>query len=219
MRADVLRRDDVGFLDPAVGVGALGKLGRDFDRAILLGDLHDLPALDLEDVARLRGFDPLALERELGRDPRGLDGLAAPDLGVFDGLLAGDIARLGLLLGGDALRRKPLFLRDAGFFNRLRAPRFRRYRPCDCGRSPSDRTSSSRDILSAGDLAVLEIRTDSTSWREAISAELDGFVAGDLASRGFPVRADSVRCDLLVERDARRFRRFTGGNFRDLDGS
>src|SRR5208283_1069535 len=45
----LLRRDDVGFLDPAVSIGPFGELGREFNRAILLGNLYDLPALDLED--------------------------------------------------------------------------------------------------------------------------------------------------------------------------
>ena len=115
----VLGGDDIGFLDPAIGVGAFGELGRDFDRAVLLGDLDDLAALDIENLARLRRLDALALERKLGRDARRLDGLAPLDLGVFDRLFAGDIARLGFLFGGDALGGEPLLLRDAAGFDRF----------------------------------------------------------------------------------------------------
>ena len=64
---DLLGRDNVGLLHPAVGVGALGELAGDFDRAILLGDLQHLAALDVEHVARLRRLDPFALERQLDR--------------------------------------------------------------------------------------------------------------------------------------------------------
>ncbi len=115
----MLGRDDIGFLHPAIGVGALGEFGRDLDRAVLIGNLHDFAAFGVEDVARLRRGDALAFQRQLGRDTRGLDRLAALDLGVLDRLLAGDVARLGLLLGGDTLGGDAHFLRDAGGFDRF----------------------------------------------------------------------------------------------------
>ena len=51
--ADVLGRDDIGFLDPPIGVRALGELGRNDDRTVLLGDLDHLAAFGIEHVARL----------------------------------------------------------------------------------------------------------------------------------------------------------------------
>ena len=51
---DVLCCDDIGFLHPTIGFRALGELGRDFDRTVLIGDLNDLAPLGVEDLARLR---------------------------------------------------------------------------------------------------------------------------------------------------------------------
>ena len=115
----LLGRDDIGFFHPPIGVGALGKDAGDFDRAVLIGDLHDFAAFDVEDVARLRRVDALAFQRQLGRDARGLDRLTALDLGFFDHLLAGDVARFGLLLGGDTFGGDPHILGDAGLLDSL----------------------------------------------------------------------------------------------------
>ena len=52
--ADLLGGDDIGLLHAPIGVCALGELGGDLDRAILLGDFDDLAPLDVENVARLR---------------------------------------------------------------------------------------------------------------------------------------------------------------------
>ena len=79
--AHLLRRDDIGFLDPAISVRAFRELGSDLDRTILFGDLDDLSALDVQHVARLRRFDAFTLEHKLGRDARRLDGFAL----VIDG--------------------------------------------------------------------------------------------------------------------------------------
>ena len=51
---DVLGGDDIGFLHPTIGVCALGELGRDFDRTVLIGDLDDLAPFGVEYLARLR---------------------------------------------------------------------------------------------------------------------------------------------------------------------
>src|ERR1700728_4084934 len=115
----MLRGDDIGFLHATIGVRSLRELGGDFDRTILLGDLDDLPAFDIEDVAGPRRDDPLALQGKLDRDARGLDGLAPPDLGVLDGLLARYVARFRLLLGGDALRGEAFLLGDAVHLDRF----------------------------------------------------------------------------------------------------
>ena len=117
--AHLLGGDDIGLLHAPIRVGTLHQFGRDLDRAVLLGHLDDLAPLDIEHVARLRRFDPLALERKLGRDPRGLDRLAPLDLGVLDRFLAGDIACPRLLVGSDALGGKPLLLRDPAGLHHL----------------------------------------------------------------------------------------------------
>ena len=59
----LLRRDDVGFLELAIGVGAFDELGRDLNGSILIGDLDELAALGIEDLAGLRRCNPLALQR------------------------------------------------------------------------------------------------------------------------------------------------------------
>jgi hypothetical protein len=49
---DFLARDDLGLLDLAVGVDALGALGGERDHALLVGDLDRLLLVDIE---HLRG--------------------------------------------------------------------------------------------------------------------------------------------------------------------
>jgi hypothetical protein len=117
----------------------------------------------------LRRCNPLALQRQFGGDARRFNRFAALKLGVFDGLLAGDIARLGILLGGNTLRRKPLLLCDAGFFNRLARRNFGGIHRAVAGDLERTHLLIARYSF-AGDLAILQMRVDSTIWRELISA-------------------------------------------------
>ncbi len=160
--ADLLRGDDVGFLDLAIGISALDELGCNLDRTFLLGDLDDLAAFDVENVAGLRRFDPFALERKLGGDPRRLDCLAPPDFGVLDRLFAGDVARSGCLLGRDALGsdRFSCAMRLPSTVSRaaISAVSTARLRAIS-----SVRTSSSRAIRSPAILRSSAMRTVSTT--------------------------------------------------------
>ena len=116
---DLLRGDDFGLPHLTIGVDALGLLGRQRDRAVLVGDLDRLLLLDVEHFARpLRG-DAIGLERELDADALALDGVAAPELRRLDRLGPGDLEASRLLLGLDALGRDRLLLRDARGFDRL----------------------------------------------------------------------------------------------------
>src|SRR6516165_4417914 len=105
--------DDVGFLDPAVRIRALGELGRNFDRTALLGDLDDLAPIHIEDLPGLRRRDALAFQSEFCDDTRGFDRFTALDLRVLNRSFALDVARFGFLFGGNALDRDLLLLLDA----------------------------------------------------------------------------------------------------------
>ena len=207
--SDLLRGDDIGFLHPTIGVGALGELGRDLDRALLLGDFQDFPALDVEDIARLRRLDSLLLQSKLDRDARGLDGLAPPDLGVLDRLLARDVARSRLLLGGDALGGEPLLLRDAVYFDRFARRDLGRVDGAIAGDLQRAHFFVARYFL-RGDLAIFQNshRLDGLTRRDL--GRLDRFVAGNFQPARFLLGADAVGGDFLVERDARNLGRTRG---------
>ena len=210
--------DDIGFLHATVGFGALDELGRDFDRAVLIGDLHHLAALGIEHVAGLRRRDALAFQRQFGSDARGLDRLAALELGVLDRFLAGDVARLGFLLGCDTLGCEPLVLHNAGLLDG-----FARGDLGGIDRAVAGDLQRAHLLVArysfAGDLAILEMRTDSTSCRDVISADSSASLRAISSPRVSLLGFDPFRGDLLVESDARGFGRLPCGDLGLLDRS
>ena len=193
------------------------SLAGDFDRAILLGDLQHLAALDVENVAGLRRFDSFALERKLDRDPRHLDRLAPPDLGVLDRLFARDVARSGVLFGGDALGGEPLLLRDAAGLNRFARGDFGGVDRAIAGDLERAHLLVARYPFRRRSCGPRGCGPISTIWREAISADSIASLRAISSPRVSLVGADAVGGDLLVERDARGLGRFAGGDLGGLD--
>jgi hypothetical protein len=114
---DLPARDNLGLPDLAVGVDALGLLGRKRNDAVLVRDLDRLLVLDVEDFALLGGRDPLGFEREIDADALALDGVAMLQLGSLEHGGALDLERARVTLGLNTLGCNGLLLRNPGGFD------------------------------------------------------------------------------------------------------
>src|SRR3954447_10255667 len=114
---DLLARDNLGLPDLAVGVDALGLLGRERDDAVLVRDLDRLLVLDVEDFALPGGRDALGFEREIDADALPLDGVAPLQLGRLEHGCALDLERACVTLGLNTLGCNRLLLRDPRGFD------------------------------------------------------------------------------------------------------
>ena len=113
VRLDLLGGDDIGLLHAPIGVGALGELGGDLDRAVLLGDLETLrrstssTSRVFDDSIRSRSSASSVAIRAVSIASRRL--ISASSIASSRAMSRA----LRVLVGGDALGGKPLFLRDA----------------------------------------------------------------------------------------------------------
>src|ERR1700676_2600283 len=109
---DLATGDDLGLLDLAVGVDALGAFCRQRDDPVLVRDFDRSLLLDIEHFAGPAGSNALSLQRKFHPDALTLDRVAPFKLGRLDRFGALDVLLPGFLVAQDAGESDILFLHD-----------------------------------------------------------------------------------------------------------